>query len=119
VDDTVKDLAVEDVLATLRNGHPLNRIITSPEGKIEGYNAREDFIPHEAYINYLSTNKAMGCNLLSEIPTFIDYARNEGYTRLHFHGWNTPSIVFLSAMDFIAYAPTSPMGFQLITLKKS
>jgi len=52
VDDTVKDLAVEDVLATLHNGHPLNRIITSPEGKIEGYIACEDFIPHEAYIKY-------------------------------------------------------------------
>jgi len=40
VDDTVKKLAVDDVLATLRNGHPLNRIITSPEGKIEAYIAR-------------------------------------------------------------------------------
>jgi hypothetical protein len=62
---------VEDVLATLRNGHPLNRNITSPEGKIEEYIACEDFIPHEAYIKYLSINKAMGRNLLSETPTFL------------------------------------------------
>jgi len=67
----------------------------------------------------VSTNKATGRNLLSEIPAFIDYPRNEGYNGSTSMDGIPVSIVFLSAMDFITYAPTPSMGFQLITLKKS
>ena len=88
VDETVRSMAFEDVIHTLENGHPLNRIITDQEAKINGYIACEDFIPHEAYLKYLGTTKQTGRNLLQEIPAFIEYAKQQGYTKLNFHGWN-------------------------------
>lgn len=88
VDPVVREMAVDDVIATLENGHPLNRLITNQEGKTTGYIACEDFVPHEAYIKYLGTNKETGRNLLKEIPVFFEYAKQQGYTKLNFHGWN-------------------------------
>jgi len=87
VDETVRSLALEDVIKTLENGHPLNRIIKKDDN-IEGYIACEDFIPKEAYIKYLGTTKQTGRNLLSEIPAFLEFAKEKGYTKINFHGWN-------------------------------
>lgn len=84
----VREMAVEDVIHTLENGHPLNKIISGKEGEVAGYLAFEDFLPHEAYIKYLGTTGQTGRNLLREIPAFLDYAKQQGYTKLNFHGWN-------------------------------
>ncbi len=88
VDETIRAIALVDVIKTLENGHPLNRLITDKEGEIEGYIACEDFVPHEAYIKYLGTTKQTGRNLLQEIPAFLEYAKELGYSKLNFHGWN-------------------------------
>lgn len=88
VDEAVRSMAIEDVIKTLENGHPLNRIIADQENNIIGYIACEDFIPHEAYIKYLATTGAAGRNLLKEIPAFLEYAKQQGYTKINFHGWN-------------------------------
>lgn len=88
VDDRVLSLAVEDVLHTLENGHPLNRLIIDQKGEIDGYLACEDFIPHEAYIKYFATTKQTSRNLFKEIPAFLEYAKQQGYTKINFHGWN-------------------------------
>ena len=88
VDETIRSMAVEDVINTLQNGNPLNRVINDKEGKITGYVACEDFVPREAYLKYLGTTKQTGRNLLEEIPAFIEYAKQQGYTKLNFHGWN-------------------------------
>lgn len=88
VDETIREMAVEDVIHTLENGHPLNRVIANQEGGTAGYIACEDFVPHEAYIKYLGTTKQTGRNLLKEIRAFLDYAKTLGYTKLNFHGWN-------------------------------
>ncbi len=85
--EEMRSLAVEDVIETLENGHPLNRLIES-DGHVDGYIACEDFVPHQAYIKYVATNKATGKNLLQEIPAFLEYAKSKGYTKLNFHGWN-------------------------------
>lgn len=88
VDEAVREMAVEDVIHTLENGHPLNRIIPDQEGGTTGYIACEDFIPHEAYIKYFGTSGQTGRNLLKEIPAFLEYAESLGYGKLNFHGWN-------------------------------
>lgn len=87
VDETVRNLALDDVINTLENGHPLNRIIEK-DRNIEGYIACEDFVKSEAYIKYLGTTRQTGKNLLLEIPAFLEYAKSKGYSKLNFHGWN-------------------------------
>lgn len=87
VDETIRSKALEDVINTLENGHPLNRILKEEDG-ITGYIACEDFILKEAYIKYLGTTRKTGRNLLQEIPAFLEYAKQQGYTKLNFHGWN-------------------------------
>lgn len=84
----VREMAMDDVISTLENGHPLNRIIPGKDGGISGYVACEDFTPHEAYIKYMGTDGQLGRNLLREIPAFLDYAKQQGYSKLNFHGWN-------------------------------
>ncbi len=88
VEEIVRELAVPDVIRTLENGHPLNRIISDEDGDVSGYIACEDFIPHEAYIKYFGTTKSTGKNLFREIPAFLEYAKTQGYTGLNFHDWN-------------------------------
>jgi hypothetical protein len=90
VDESVRTMAVEDVIDTLENGHPLNRIITGQEGRTIGYVACEDFVPREAYIKYFGTTgiEQTGRNPRQEISAFLDYAKQQGYTKLNFHGWN-------------------------------
>ncbi len=90
VDENITSFAVEsgDVIKTLENGHPLNRILTGENEETIGYIACEDFIPHEAYLKYFGTNKSTNRNLLQEIPAFLEYAKQEGYTKINFHGWN-------------------------------
>jgi hypothetical protein len=90
IEESVLEMFVEnnDIAKTLENGHPLNRLITNPEGKLSGYVACEDFIPKEAYIKYLGTDGNSKKNLLSELPAFFEYAQSQGYTKLNFHGWN-------------------------------
>lgn len=88
VDENIRKKAVPDVLRTLENGHPLNRLITSPKGEIVGYIACEDWGPREAYIKYLGIRRNTGRDLFREIPAFLEYAREKGYTKLSFHGWN-------------------------------
>ena len=90
VDENIREMAVQngDVVRTLENGHPLNRLIADQKGETTGYIACEDFIPHEAYLKYLGTTKQTGRNLLVEIPAFLEYAKKQGYTKLNFHGWN-------------------------------
>jgi len=88
VDEAIRLMAVDDVTRTLENGHPLNRIITNQNGDVSGYIACEDFVPHEAYIKYFGTSGQAGRNLLQEVPAFFEYAKQQGYTKLDFHGWN-------------------------------
>jgi hypothetical protein len=88
VDDALLEMATQDVLSTLENGHPLNRLIINQDQQLSGYIACEDFVPNEAYIKYLGTDKSSGRDLLKEIPAFITYAKQEGYRKLNFHGWN-------------------------------
>lgn len=88
VDEAILSMAVEDVVHTLENGQPLNRVIADSEGNITGYIACEDFVPREAYIKYFGTTGKTGRNLFKEIPAFLEYAKELGYTKLNFHGWN-------------------------------
>ena len=88
VDPEVRELAVEDVIQTLQNGHPLSRIVTGKEGELQGYIACEDFIPHEAYVKYLGGSGMGGRNLFLEVPRFLKYAKEQGYVKVNFHGWN-------------------------------
>ena len=88
VDEAVRAQAVPDVIHTLENGHPLNRLITDPEGETIGYIACEDFVPQEAYIKYLGTTRNSGRSLREEIPAFLKFAKDKGYKKLNFHGWN-------------------------------
>lgn len=86
--DSIRLTAVDDVAHTLENGHLLNRVIADQEGKTAGFIACEDFVPHEAYIKYFGTTGQAGRNLFQEIPAFFEYAKQQGYTKLNFHGWN-------------------------------
>jgi hypothetical protein len=88
VDEEVRQTSQEDVIDTLENGHPLNRLIANPNGDLIGYIACEDFVPGEAYIKYFASTGDTGLNLMREIPAFLDYAKEQGYQKLNFHGWN-------------------------------
>lgn len=90
VDENVRVLAVEqgDVLKTMENGHRLNRVFSNSKGQTVGYIACEDFVPHEAYIKYFGTSGQTGRNLLKEVPAFLEYAKQHGYSKINFHGWN-------------------------------
>ena len=88
VDETVREMAVLDVAKTLENGHPLNRLIENEEKKTIGYVACEDFVPREAYIKYFGFSGETGRNFFREMPAFFEYAKQHGYTKLNFHGWN-------------------------------
>lgn len=88
VDGVIREMAVDDVVKTLENGHPLNRIIKNEDQDTIGYIACEDFVPHEAYIKYFGSSGGTGRNFFREIPAFFEYAKQHGYTKLNFHGWN-------------------------------
>jgi len=88
VDEAIRELATEDVIKTLENGHPLNRVVRDRDENITGYIACEDFIPHEAYIKYFGTKGQLGRSLFREIPAFLEYAEKQGYIKINFHGWN-------------------------------
>ncbi len=88
VDLSVREMAADDVLATIENGHPLNRLLTNEGGDTTGYIACEDFVPREAYVKYFATTGGTGRNPLQEIPAFLNYARAQGYLKINFHGWN-------------------------------
>ncbi len=88
VDERVRQMAQEDVVHTLENGHPLNRLITNDSGEVIGYIACEDFVPGEAYLKYFGSAGGTGLNPLREIPVFLEYAKEKGYQKLNFHGWN-------------------------------
>jgi hypothetical protein len=90
VDPQLPELAAvnNDVIKTLENGQVLNRIIRGLQGEVLGYIACEEFVPHEAYIKYFATNGETGRDLATEIPALFWYAKERGYTKLNFHGWN-------------------------------
>ncbi|MFH1898872.1 MAG: hypothetical protein ABIJ82_00150 [Patescibacteria group bacterium] len=88
VDENIKRMAVPDVIHTLENGNSLNRLLTNPDGKVTGYIACENWGSHEAYLKYLGTTRNTGRNFFREIPAFLEYAKEKGYTKLNFHGWN-------------------------------
>ena len=100
VDENIRRMAVPDVIHTLENGNPLNRILTDPNGKVTGYIACEDWSPHEGYLKYLGTTRAAGRSLFAEIPAFLKFAKTEGYTKLSFHGWNDRLNSILERYDF-------------------
>lgn len=112
VDETVRSMAADDVVTTLENGHPLNRIINDEENNINGYLACEDFIPREAYIKYFGTNNLSGRNLLKEIPAFLEFAREQGYTKLNFHGWNERLNRVMERYGFKRIRTDSMSGFS-------
>jgi hypothetical protein len=88
VDEGIRRMAIPDIVNTLENGKPLNRLLTDQSGKVTGYIACEDWGPKEGYIKYLGTTRNTGRNLFREIPAFLRFAKEQGYEKLSFHGWN-------------------------------
>ncbi len=96
VDASVLAMAQNDIITTLQNGHPLNRLITNHGGEVTGYIACADDMsefgmhlePDTAYIKYFGTNEQSGRSAFAEIPPFLRAAREHGYRKLAFHGWN-------------------------------
>ncbi len=112
VDETIRSMALGDVVETLENGHPLNRIISDQEGRIHGFIACEDFVPNEAYIKYFGTDSQAGRNLFEEIPAFFEYAKQHGYAKLNFHGWNERMNRVLERFGFQRLRTDSMNGFS-------
>ena len=88
VPSDIVEQASPDIIKTLENGHPLNKIWRDEEGKIIGYLAFEDFSPNEAYAKYLATDGLDVNKPFFLIPEIINQAKELGYTRIHFHGFN-------------------------------
>ena len=101
VPEEIRDKATEDVLKTLENQHPLNKIWRDENGEIIGFLAFEDFVPKEAYAKYLATEGLKGENPFSLIPKLVQKAKEAGYTKLHFHGWNPRLNKVLEHFGFI------------------
>lgn len=88
VKESVRMNAIPNIIATLQNGHCLNRVIVDGN-EVVGYIACQDRPEGEVYIKYLGTTRKTGRNLFIEIPAFIKFAQSKGYKKLSFHGWNS------------------------------
>ncbi len=77
-----------DVIATLEQNHPLNKIWKDEEGNITGYLAFTDLKPSEAYVKYFSTNGSTGESIFAFLPNLLDEAKKLGYQKISFHGFN-------------------------------
>lgn len=85
----VREQYRSDVIETLQNGHPLNRLITDVGGQVKGYIACEDLVEdHEAYVKYFGTTRDTGRSLIREVLPFLRFAKEQGYDKISFHGWN-------------------------------
>lgn len=100
VNENIRRMAIPDIINTLENGNPLNRILTDKDGKVTGYIACEDWGPNEGYLKYLGTTRNTGRNLFREIPAFLRFAKEQGYEKLSFHGWNNRLNSILERYDF-------------------
>ncbi|MFA7252859.1 MAG: hypothetical protein WC027_03310, partial [Candidatus Paceibacterota bacterium] len=88
VPEEIRTKASTDIIRTIQNGHPLNRLWRNEQGELIGYLAFEDFEPNEAYIKYFSTEGLKEENPFRAISGLIEKARSLGYKKLHFHGFN-------------------------------
>jgi hypothetical protein len=112
VDETIREMAIDDVAETLENGHSLNRLITDQDGNLSGYVACENFVPNEAYIKYFGATEKMRRNIFSELPAFFEYAKQKGYSKLNFHGWNPRLNHALERFGFQRLRTDSMGGFS-------
>ena len=101
VPESIRDQATEDVFKTIQNNHPLNKIWRDENGEVIGYLAFEDFIPNEAYAKYFATEGNTEENPFTAIPQIIQRAKEVGYTKIHFHGWNQRLNKVLEHFGFI------------------
>jgi hypothetical protein len=101
IPEEIRERASSDVVETLQNNHPLNKIWRNEQGEIVGYLAFEDFAPNEAYAKYFASEGLKEENPFSSIPELINQARGLGYTKIHFHGWNERLNKVLSHFGFI------------------
>jgi hypothetical protein len=108
VDEGLRNAAIPDIYDTLENGNPLNRLIQDSDGTVTGYIACTDEDPGEAYIKYVGTNRKTGINLLQEIPAFLKFAQEQGYTKISFDGWNPR---FNRVLERFGFNKVKPSGF--------
>jgi len=101
IPDEVKERASSDVVESLKGSHPLNKIWRNEKGEITGYLAFEDFTKDEAYAKYFATEGTTSENPFSMIPGLIDKAKELGYKKIHFHGWNSRLNKVLEHFGFI------------------
>lgn len=88
VPEEIRGMASQDVLETIQNNHPLNKVWRDQDGRITGYLAFEDFKENEAYVKYFSTDGKTGESVFIFIPELIDKAKSLGYKKIGFHGFN-------------------------------
>lgn len=119
VDEYIRSKSADDVVNTLENNHPLNRLIKDEKGEIIGYLACEDFVPNEAYIKYFGTSSSTNRNLLQEIPSFLETAKSLGYSKINFHGWNDRLNHILTRYGFNRIKTDKAMGFEIDFYEKS
>jgi len=96
----IREQASADIIKTLENNHPLNKIWRDDEGKVIGYLAFEDFSLNEAYAKYLATEGLTNESPFSLIPDLIKQAKDLGYSKIHFHGFNKKLNKALSRFGF-------------------
>jgi hypothetical protein len=101
IPDEVKERASSDIIESLGGNHPLNKIWRNEQGNITGYLAFEDFAPGEAYAKYFATDGTTSENPFSMIPDLVEQAKDLGYKKIHFHGWNTRLNKVLEHFGFI------------------
>jgi hypothetical protein len=88
VPEEIRGMARPDILDTIQNNHPLNKVWRDERGEITGYLAFEDFKAKEAYVTYFSTNGQTRESVFAFIPKLIDKAKSLGYQKIGFHGFN-------------------------------
>lgn len=86
--EQISDSHMQDVIDTIESDHKLNKIWRNEKGEIAGFVAFEDFTPNEAYAKYFATDGNMNENPFQAIPDLINEARENGYKKIGFHGWN-------------------------------
>lgn len=97
----IREQASADIIKTLENNHSLNKIWRDGDGQIIGYLAFEDFAPHEAYVKYLATEGLTTESPFTIVPDLISKAKELGYNKIHFHGFNKRLNKVLTHFGFV------------------
>lgn len=120
VDTEIIEQALDDVIDTLQNGHPLNTLIINNNQEISGYLACQDFEEKVAYLKYMASNESGDISFFKEIASLLQKAQENKYHKITFHGWNKDlNDILAKRYDFVKVRTDSINGTSVDYFEKN